>query len=123
MSIIQKQFILHIMKEEGARLKRNQGLALKKKLHFRTGEIFSGRDITVSADGAMSANLKFRHKNYQRFLDIKRKVKTNDGKIKNRNYAIHNRYIWGHMNNIVDRAATEFTNTMVQFLRKNLNKT
>lgn len=123
MSIIQKEFIRRILEDEAHRLEKNQGLAMKKQLHFRTGNLFNDRVFDVQPQGAIGGKLTFRHTIYQRFLDIKRKVRSKAGSIRNRSYQIHNRFIFGHYYSIGERVMYEMTDDVVQGIKRDLKIT
>lgn len=121
MSIIQQQFITSVLRDEAARLKKNQGLAMKKLLHFRTGELFNNRETTITPEGTMGGRLTFRHTAHQRFLDMKRKVRNKrSGRIGNKSYPIHNKYVMGHYSSIGYRLMYDLTQDVVEGIKRDL---
>lgn len=93
---------------------------MRKLLHFHTGQIVSGRQFTVTVGDSMDGQLTIRHKAYQRFLDIKRRVTDKAGRIRKRSIPIHNRYIHGHYQSIARRLMFEMTDDVVQGIKKDL---
>ena len=104
-------FIAKVLKEEQTYYLKNQELAMRKRLHFHTGNIISGRSGTVtSGNNNADGVLTIKHTAYERFLDIKtkkRSKKTNRLSIRARR--IHNRFVFGHYYKIGVRLITEYT--------------
>lgn len=140
MSIIQKEFVRRVLREEGERLTRNQGMAISKKLKFRTGRLMNGRTTEVVQADGMDGKLRFTHPDYERFLDMKRIVRrtksvtvrqrenkgrrrsvASGGLKKKSGYGIHNRFIFGHYFSIANRLMYEFTEDVQQSIREELS--
>lgn len=132
MSIIQKEFVRRVLREEGERLTRNQGMAISKKLKFRTGRLMNGRTTEVVQADGMDGKLRFTHPDYERFLDMKRIVRQQKNKGRRRSvasgglkkksgYGIHNRFIFGHYFSIANRLMYEFTEDVQQSIREELS--
>ena len=75
---IKDRFIENVLRDEGNRLLRNQGKALRKRLKFHTHRLYDTRRISVS-----ESRLTFTHTVYERFLDMKR---LQDGTIQQATY-------------------------------------
>lgn len=122
-SIIKKQFVKKILTEEAKRLEKNQSLEMRKLLHFHTGTLDQSRSFTVQESSEMDGKLVIRHVAYQRFLDIKKKGKVVDQRIKKaRRFPIHNRYVFGHYYSIANRLMVDFTNDVAAGIKKNMEK-
>ena len=76
------RYVSAVLKEEGGRLLRRQGAAIASATRRRSGALLSGRSVSVS-----SSALSFRHKSYERFLDMR-----SGGRKRRR---IHNRFVFG----------------------------
>lgn len=123
MSYIKDEFINRVLVDEGKRYKKNQGLEMEKRLKFHTHHLFNDRTQTVSSEGDMKATLKLRFPAYERFLDIKRKVKTykrGKGRKIKKGYRIHNRFAYGHYSSIGYRIANEFSPELAAQIKKDL---
>jgi hypothetical protein len=117
-SIIEKEFIKRILVDESKRFNKNQGLAIQKLLHFRSGELFNGREFTVSDSGAFGAKLTLTHPVYERFLDMNKTISKRKGA---KSYPIHNRFVMGHYGSIASRLMNDMTNDVVIGIKKELN--
>jgi len=111
-SIIHKEFIRRVLKDESDRLEKNQGLQIKKLLNFITGDLYNNRIYTVTDEGPFGGKLSLQHKNYQRFLDIKKR----NGK----RYPIHNQFVMGHYSSIASRLMHDMTDDVVTSIREDL---
>lgn len=119
--IIKKAFVQKILREESQRLERNQGLEMRKLLHFHTGILERERDFKISTESGMDGQLRFKHKAYQRFLDLRKNPKIKNGrKIRKRNYPIHNRFVFGHYYVIANRLMVEFTNEVRDGIKREI---
>ncbi|MFY0628587.1 MAG: hypothetical protein JXR07_19980 [Reichenbachiella sp.] len=122
MGIVQKEFVRRILKEEAERLKKYQGLQIKKLNLFKTGELFNDRDMNVSGGQNMDGKLSFTHTAHQRFLDIRRKViSSRNGQHSSSRFKIHNSYVFKQYYAIAKRLMFEMTDDVVQGIRKDLN--
>jgi hypothetical protein len=118
-AIIKKEFVRRILKDETSRLERNQGLQMRKLLHFHTGTLERERDFTVQQQPGLDGKLTFRHKAYERFLDLKKKPKIMGGRrTKVKNYPIHNKFVFGHYYSIANRLMVDFTNEVAEEIRR-----
>jgi len=116
------EFVKRVLIDEGKRYHKNQGLEIQKRLQFHTKRIYNARSEQVSADNSMDGQLTIKHTAYQRFLDIKRKVrnkKTN--RLNQRRYRIHNRFVMGHYYGIANRLMFELTDDVKDAIIKDLN--
>ena len=119
MSIIKKEFVRRILTEESERFDRNQTLQIRRFTTFHTGALERERHFSVSSDDTMDGMLTLRHKAYERFLDIKRKVKTKGSNtIKNRSIPIHNKFAFGHYYTIANRLMFDFTNEVADGIKR-----
>lgn len=94
---------------------------MRRLLSFHTGDLERERHFSVSADDTMDGKFTLRHKAYQRFLDIKKKIRsTNTRRIKKRSIPIHNKYVFGHYYSIANRLMFDFTNEVADGIRRDL---
>lgn len=125
MSYIKSEFIRQVLEDEGNRLRKNQGIEIEKRLKFHTKRLYNDRSTTVTQSEELSGNLQFRFPAYERFLDIKRKVKRNKKskatKIK-KGYRIHNRFVMGHYYSIAYRLQNEFSAEVASTIKKDLQR-
>ncbi len=100
--LLENRYIRQVLQEEGQDIRKEQ----TKKMSgagFRSSELYRNRKINVS-----DTVLSYEHLAKHRFIDMKRR-RTVNGVIKKKNYAIHNRILWGHANNMVRRISFGFT--------------
>lgn len=122
--LIKKRFVGQVLREQAKEMLRLQEATLRKKLKFHTGVLMERRSITVS-DGneTMDGRLSFQHVDYERFLDIRFRVKTKTGGYKTRNLRIHNRFVIGCYYSIARNLMFGFTEQIKENLRKNMQMT
>jgi len=119
MSYIKDEFVKRVLQDEGKRLIKNQGAEITRRLKFHSNRLFSERTISVSGDNSMDGQLSYTHTAYQRFLDIKRKIRSKQtNRTITRRFRIHNRYIMGHYYSIANRLMNEMTEEVVQSIKK-----
>lgn len=123
-TIVKKEFVRRILKEESERFERNQGNAMRKLLQFQTGDIESMRKFTVTSADHYDGKLTLKHLARERFLDIKKKTRSkNSRRLKKRNFAIHNTFVFGHFYSIANRLMVDFTNEVAEGIKRDLNLT
>lgn len=122
MDLIKKKFVGKVLHEEGERLIRNQGTILYKRLTFREGVLRNSRGISVRDGDTIDGELTFKHVDYERFLDMKRKVKNKRGEDRTRKgYNIHNRFTYGTYHAIAMRLMNDLTDEVREGIRNELN--
>ena len=122
MSYIKHEFIKRILQDEGSRLKKYQGLAIEKRIHFHTGNLFNKRFISINAEGSDGAVLSFKHTARERFLDIKRSKRGREtNRIVTTNRKIHNTFVFGHYQRIATRLMYDFTDDVADQIIKDFN--
>lgn len=120
--IIEQQFVKKVLRHQGDRLLRNQGRSLYVKARFKTGRMEKDRDISVSGGDDLDGVLRFRHVDYERFLDMKRDVKIKNGKSRRKSgFRIHNRFVYGHYFAIAKQLSVGLTEGIKQQIRDELN--
>ncbi|EMS34628.1 hypothetical protein C943_03315 [Mariniradius saccharolyticus AK6] len=121
MSIIKKEFVRRILKDEAERFEKNQALQMRRVLTFHTGTLERERFFSVTSDDSMDGKLTLKHKAYQRFLDIKKKVRSkNSRRLKQRRLNIHNRFVFGHFFSIANRLMYGFTEEVAEGIKRDL---
>ena len=121
MDLIKKKFVGKVLREEGERLIRNQGTILYKRLTFREGVLRDSRGVSVRDGDTMDGELKFKHVDYERLLDMKRKVKTKRGeKRTKKGYNIHNRFTYGTYHAIALRLMNDLTDEVREGIKNEL---
>jgi hypothetical protein len=120
-SLIKKEFIHSVLTEHKHRWLKNQtALFISKKIQFRSGRLLSDRKINISDNRVMEGQLRFKHPDYERFLDIKRKRKNGTGY--KRGLQIHNRFVYGHYFSIAKDLAWGLTSEVMKNLKKEINQ-
>jgi len=93
-----------------------------------------GNEINQAIDNAMSSfrsafwrdksmnvrsnTLEYRHKKQHRFNDMKTRTSASKGTIRKKRNIIHNKIIYGHLNNIARELSFGFTDAVVEDLKK-----
>jgi hypothetical protein len=93
-----------------------------------------GQEINQAIDKAMSSfrsafwrdkgmivrgnTLEYRHKKQHRFNDMKTRTSKSKGTIRKKRNIIHNKIIYGHLNNIARELSFGFTDAVVAELKK-----
>lgn len=110
------------LEDEGKRLLKNQGKAIRKELEFHTHRLIQDRTAVASITGDSQATLKITHPAYQRFLDIRKGTRRKGGgKRRSRiGYQIHNRFMFGHYLAIANRMSVDFTEEVIQAIKKDM---
>lgn len=121
-TIVKKEFVKRILKEESERFERNQGNAMRKLLQFHTGDTESMRKFTVTSADHYDGKLSLRHLARERFLDVKKKTRSRSSRrIRKRSYPIHNTFVFGHYYSIANRLMVDFTNEVAEGIKRDLN--
>lgn len=115
---VRERFVRNILEEEGARMLRNQSLAMRSAVRFRTRKMFDDRTVTVQGGAGMDGRLTFTHTSYERFLDMKRLRRGSDTIKSNRK--IHNRFVYGTYISIGNRLMYDFTEDVAESIRKQI---
>lgn len=76
--------------------------------------LWKDKSFTVIGGGN---NLEYRHKKAMRFVDMKTR-QTSTGKIFKKNHPIHNRKVFGHLNNIARDLSFGFTDAVIEDMKK-----
>jgi len=124
MSYIKDEFVKAILLDEGKRLIRNQGAEIERRLKFHSNRLLNDRTTAVTAEDQMDGQLSLTHPAYERFLDIKRKVRSKKtNRVYTRRFRIHNRYVMGHYYSIANRLMNELTDDVAQAIKKDFQNT
>ncbi|MGJ1416169.1 hypothetical protein [Sphingobacterium multivorum] len=119
MDEIKYRFIKDLLTNEGERLIKNQGIAIKSALKEHTGALLRERKFLLNGK-ADEMNLEFEHPAYLRFLDIRnknRKRKKNQSKRSTKkDIRIYNRFVIGHYHGIAERMMYGFTAEVRQYI-------
>lgn len=122
MDAIRSTFVRNILKEEGIRFIKNQGIAISSATKVRSGNLIKNRKAIVSGTDA-NPQLHVELPAYARFLDIRRKFRrSRRGQTKrssSRGMRIYNRFVMGHYYGIAERLQFEFTQETVNLIRAN----
>lgn len=108
--ILERRFIRTVLREEGNNILAQQTKKMNRS-GFTSRELFADRKID-----ATDTVLSFDHLMKHRFIDMKRR-RTKDGVVNKKNYAIHNRLLYGYANNIVRRLSFGFTESTREIMR------
>lgn len=107
-SVLKRAFIQTILREEGEEIKEAQ----EKNMGSFSSDSKGGRSFTANDNV-----LLYKHKPKHRFIDMKRR-KTKDGIKNKKRHNIHNRPIYGVLNNIISRLSYGYTDEVKDQMRK-----
>ncbi|OBQ56113.1 hypothetical protein JJL45_05130 [Tamlana sp. s12] len=116
--ILKNLFIQKQLQEEAQEIDKAQS-SLMSSRGFTSPEFFSDRNFAVN-----QTTLTYSHLQKHRFVDMKTR-QVNNAKIKKASHPIHNRIIFGHLNNIIKRMHFGYTQAVkeqMQELYNNLSK-
>jgi len=109
--LLEQRFISHILREELQELDQKQ-TSLMSSRGFNTSAFYSDRGFIVNDNVAT-----YTHPLELRFVDMKTR-KTPSGSIKKKSHPVHNRPLYGMLNNVVFRLSVEYTQRMKDMLAK-----
>ena len=112
-AIAEGKFIAITLKQEGAEINQAIDAAMSG---FRSA---FWRDKKMSVIGGNT--LEYRHKKQHRFNDMKTRESKSKGKIRKKRNIIHNKIIYGHLNNIARELSFGFTDAVIEDLKKLAN--
>lgn len=108
--------VTEILEDEGNKMLRRQGNAMKRQLQFHTGRLYSDRGIDIESDGGHTVAMVYHHVLYERFLDMKHI--RHGSRIVSQNYRIHNRFIFGTYKSIIRRLEDTLTESFKSMIQK-----
>lgn len=114
--ILEKRFIGLILKEESDQLNQEQ-IKLMNSRGFSSPTFFNDRGFQVLEDH----KLQYTHPTVLRFIDMKSRTSKNGTKTTKKAYPVHNKPLYGMVNNVLRRLQFEFTDKIKQMLSKNYN--
>lgn len=107
---IKQAFIKKILQEEGKEMMAEVTARMAQR-NFQGASWYTSRKIEVTED-----TMKYSHLPEHRFVDMRTR-QTKKGKINKKSHPIHNRVVFGHMNNIIRRLQFEYTDGIKDQLR------
>ena len=120
MDAIRSTFVRNILKEEGDRFIKNQGIAISGATKTRTGNLIRNRKAIINGTGA-DLQLHIEVPAYTRFLDIRNKFKRSKrGQSKRssgKGLRIYNRFVMGHFYGLAERLSFEYTQETIDIIR------
>lgn len=115
---IESTFIRDILKEEGARMKTNQGKAITREVKFHSYRLLQDRVVNILPTPNMGGTLRYSVPHYNRLLDIKRERKKKSGTGSTvKSLRIYNRFVMGTYYAIGFRVANDFTEIVRRDIR------
>lgn len=107
--ILENKFIEKTLRAES--LEINQDIDLRMSSAGFSSDFWNDKEMTITGN-----TLEYRHKKQHRFVDMRTR-NTKEGKIRKENHPIHNRVIYGHLNNIARELSFGFTDAAIQELQ------
>lgn len=109
--LLEQRFISTILREELQEFDQKQTNFMASR-GFTSDYLLTGREFSVNDNMAT-----YTHPLELRFVDMKYR-NTKSGSIKKKSHAVHNRPLYGMLNNIVFRLSVEYTQRMKDMLAK-----
>jgi len=109
-AVIQDKFIRLQLQEESAALETEIN-SLMSRRGFKSSDWYSGRSLSVEGNNTML----LKHLPKHRFVDMKTR-NTKTGKKKKKSHPIHNKPVYGVLNNIIKRLHFGFTKAVKEQL-------
>lgn len=107
--ILEGKFIAKVLHEESIEIDAN----INKIVSSFKSPFFKDKSFSVRN----SNTLEYRHKKQMRFVDMKTRA-TKSGTVKKKRHIIHNRIIYGHLNNIARELSVGFTDAIINEIQK-----
>jgi len=99
-AVLQGVFIKNTLEQSGKELDQD----IKKRMGGFNSSFWANRNFSVNGNNTLT----YTHLRQHRFVDMKTR-ETKDGIIRKKRYAIHNKPIFGHLNNIIRQLSFGFT--------------
>lgn len=119
--ILERRFIAKVLQEEGQNLEREHKRAINRLLNNHTGSTRANVRYMVQNQSQAKGRLEVRHLKRQRFLDMKSRTNAKGIRQRKRAYPIHNRIIFGHLNNIIRQLSFGFTRAVQEKLKREIS--
>lgn len=114
--LLEKRFIGEILREEAQNLDQYQR-SLMSSRGFTSSQFYNDRGFAVLEDH----KLQYTHSKVLRFIDMKSRTSKNDGKRRKKSHPVHNKPLFGAVNNVLRRLQWEYTSKMKLMLSKKYN--
>ena len=111
--LLEKRFIGHILREEADELHQLQQ-SLMSSRGFTSTEVYNARGFRVLEDH----KLQYKHPVVMRFIDMKTRTNQDGNTNKKKSHPIHNKPLFGMINNVLRRLQFEYTDRMKSMLSK-----
>lgn len=120
MDAIRSTFVRNILKEEGIRFIKNQGIAISSATKVRSGNLIKNRKALLKGTDS-NPILHIEFPAYTRFLDMRSKFRNSKRglpkRARGRGLRIYNRFVMGHYYSIVERLQYEYTQETIELIR------
>ncbi|AKC18959.1 hypothetical protein LIT13_01395 [Flavobacterium psychrophilum] len=109
--ILKGVFVSRVLKEEGVEINTD----INKVMTSAGFESSFWQDKAFSVTGQNT--LEYRHKPQHRFVDMKNR-NTKSGTIRKKRHAVHNKIIYGHLNDIARQLSFGYTQAVINELKQ-----
>lgn len=116
---VRERFVRDILEDEGLRMLRNQGFAIRAETKERTGDLMDRRAIAVRGGDDLDGKLVLEHTVYERFLDMRRDRKSR----RRRRRKIHNRFVFGAYASVARRLMYDLSDEMAKAMKEEFEGT
>lgn len=115
--ILERKFIHKVLTDEGQEFVAGHRQAIRRLLNT-SGLLGSALSMSVSQSGHIGGSLSVSHAKRQRFLDMKTRKTKSGGTIRKKAYTIHNRELYGRVNNIIRQLSFGFTKAVKEKIQR-----
>lgn len=118
--ILERKFIHQVLNQEGQAYVDSHKEEIRRLLTGETGALLSAPKHNVNDSGQAGGTVTVTHLKRQRFLDMKTRKLKSGRTIRKKAYNIHNKIVYGRLNNIIRQLAYGFTNEVRNKIKREL---
>ncbi len=115
--ILERKFVRKVLMDEGQEFVAGHRQAIKRLLNS-SGVLGGALSMQVSESGNTGGSLSISHAKRQRFLDMKTRKLTTGGTVRKKAYTIHNKELFGRLNNIIGQLSFGFTQSVKEKIQR-----
>jgi len=116
--ILERKFVKQVLQHEGHELVRAHQREIRSRLEQHSGKTLSTLKSWVHSNANASGELNVQHLKRQRFLDMKTRTTKAGLKVRKKQFPIHNRIVFGHLNNVIRQLKFGFTEAIQEQLKQ-----
>ena len=117
--ILERKFVNQVLNHEGNELVRAHKREIQSRLKQHSGKTLSSVQKLVQNNGEAGGTLAIQHQKRQRFLDMKTRTLKSGITKRKKAYPVHNKIIFGHLNNVIRQLKYGFTEAIQEKMKRN----